>query len=89
MGFQRSKNSPERIKLFAKVCYRALVKYPQFTPLPCSIKGCMSKKRNGRCGLEECHLKLDENDELTGECLMFKPNEPGNRKVGIQCKPPK
>lgn len=56
----------------AKIYYRALVCYPYLTPLPCSIKRCAHKKKNGRCGLRECRLELDENDNLTGKCLCFK-----------------
>ena len=56
----------------AKVYYRALVAYPQRTQLPCKIRGCIHKKRNGRCGLKETRLELDENRNLTGVCLCFK-----------------
>jgi hypothetical protein len=55
----------------AKIYYRALVRYPQITQLPCGIKGCIHKKRNGRCGLKECRLELDEKDNLTGICLCY------------------
>jgi hypothetical protein len=61
----------KRIKK-CKVYYRALVRYPQTTQLPCKIKGCIHKKRNGRCGLHECRLELDEKDDLTGICLCFR-----------------
>ena len=59
----------------AKVLYRALIRYPQFNQMPCKIKGCIHKKRNGRCGLEKCQLELDDNDDLTGICLCFKKEE--------------
>ena len=54
-----------------KIYYRALVWYPQHTQLPCTIKGCVHKKRNGRCGLREARLELDENDNLTGKCFCY------------------
>ena len=60
----------KRIIIKSKVYYRGLCRYPQRTPLPCSIKGCKNKKRNGRCGLKEVHLELDDNRDLTGKCFM-------------------
>ena len=54
------------------VYYHAMVLYPQLTQVPCSIKGCIHKKGNGRCGLKEIRLELDEYGELTGTCLCFK-----------------
>lgn len=58
-----------------KVLYRALIRYPRLNQMPCKIKGCIHKKRNGRCGLEKCQLELDDNDNLTGTCLCFKKKE--------------
>ena len=63
------------VRKIMTVTSRALVRYPQRVPLPCKIKGCANKKRNGRCGLEECLLELDENEKLTGKCLSFKMSE--------------
>lgn len=54
----------------AKVYYRALVCYP--FAYPCRIKGCAHKKRNGRCGLREIRLELDEKGNQTGVCSCFK-----------------
>jgi hypothetical protein len=59
----------------AKIYYRALVVYPKYTQLPCTIKGCVHKKKNGRCGLKETRLELDEHDNLTGVCLCFEARE--------------
>ena len=39
--------------------------------LPCQIKGCKNKLKNGRCGLDMCRLELNLNDNLTGNCLDF------------------
>ncbi len=40
---------------------------------PCRQKGCLSKLRNGRCGLDMARLECDEHDHFTGKCLDFKP----------------
>lgn len=72
MIFSYNKHEGNIIITKGKVYYRALVCYPQSTQLPCKIKGCIHKKRNGRCALKECHLELDEDEKLTGTCLCFK-----------------
>lgn len=68
--FEYDRYAPQRIK--AHIYYRAMVLYPQRRQLPCSIKDCANKKKNGRCGLQECRLELDEHEKLTGVCLCFK-----------------
>jgi len=66
-----NKHAGNQIVAKGKIYYRALVCYPQMTQLPCKIKGCIHKKWNGRCGLKECRLELDEDDNLTGVCFCF------------------
>ncbi len=70
--FSYNKHEVNNIIIKANIYYRALVRYPQRTQLPCKIKGCTHKKRNGRCGLKECRLELDKDENLTGTCLCFK-----------------
>lgn len=64
-------DTPYNVVMRVKIINRALVRYPQVTPLACRIKGCINKKRNGRCGLKKVELELDSDDILTGNCLMF------------------
>jgi hypothetical protein len=71
-NFIFNRDGGEKRIIKAKVYYRALVLYPRLTPLSCKIKGCQHKKRNGRCGLKETRLELDENKNLTGVCLCFR-----------------
>ncbi len=73
--FTYNKNEAHKKVVRGKIYYRALVRYPQITPLPCKIRECIHKKRNGRCGCKETRLELDENDNLTGKCLCFKQKE--------------
>jgi hypothetical protein len=67
-----SKGEGHKTIVTAKVLYRALVCYPQCTPLPCRVKRCAHKKKNGRCSLKECCFERDEDNNLTGICLCFK-----------------
>ena len=73
--FSYNKEEAHKIIVKAKAYSRALVMYPKCTQLPCSIKGCINKKRNGRCNLKECYLELDQDDSLTGICLSFEPKQ--------------
>jgi hypothetical protein len=61
----------ERYGLRAQVFERWLCRYPGYTPYVCALKGCAHKKRNGRCGLQECRLEIDEQHNQTGRCLDF------------------
>jgi hypothetical protein len=70
--FLYDKHEVNKTIIKGHIYYHALVRYPQRTQLPCTIKGCIYKKRNGRCGLKECRLELDKDENLTGICFCFK-----------------
>ena len=46
--------------------------YTRLNPYPCKIKGCIYKKRNGRCGRDMWRREFDVNGTLTGKCLDYK-----------------
>ena len=79
--FSYNKHEANKILIKGNIYYRTLVRYPQRTQLPCAIKGCIHKKRNGRCGLKECHLELDGDENLTGTCLSFKHKKQKEKKM--------
>ena len=64
-------SNPRKIKNKAHIYYRGLVIYPLMEEYPCRIKNCKHKKGNGRCGLREVHLEMDNDRELTDNCYMY------------------
>lgn len=63
---------PKEYGMTCKVIERWYCKYNRFHSYACPHKGCLNKKRNGRCGLQMCRLESDEKNNLTGRCLDFK-----------------
>ena len=46
--------------------------YNKFNSYPCKRKGCVHKKRNGRCNLKMWRKEIDIDGLPTGKCLDYK-----------------